>query len=110
MTPTCSVPVCLVAVKIVVKATPAVPFSIRKARGFKDWIYATICELSSSNPASCVGRLTGALQTIDTDQIGYDVFPAETGWTLRDSADTLIAGQSAGSFSTEGGAVSTTAL
>jgi hypothetical protein len=39
---------CLAVVKIVTKATPAVPISIGKARGRKDWIDATICELSSS--------------------------------------------------------------
>jgi hypothetical protein len=38
-------------------------------------------------------------------------FPAETGWTrtLRESVSALVAGQSAGSFST-GGTVSETAL
>jgi hypothetical protein len=37
----------------------------------------------------------------------YDDSPAETGWTFRDSADTLISGQSTGGFSTKGGTVST---
>jgi hypothetical protein len=39
-------------------------------------------------------------------EVKYDDFPAETGWTFRDSASTLISGQSTGCFSTEGGAVS----
>jgi secreted trypsin-like serine protease len=34
--------------------------------GTKDWIDATICELSSSYPASYGGRLTGTWETIDT--------------------------------------------
>jgi hypothetical protein len=34
-----------------------------------------------------------------------DAFPTETGWTLRESAGTLIAGRSTGSFCTDGGAV-----
>jgi hypothetical protein len=38
----------------------------------------------------------------------YDNFTSETGSTLRDSAGTLIAGQSNGSISTEGDAVSKT--
>jgi hypothetical protein len=38
-------------VKTVAKSTPAVPFLIEEARGRKDWIDATICELSSSDPA-----------------------------------------------------------
>jgi hypothetical protein len=42
-------------------------------------------------------------------EVECDDFPAETGWTLRDSAGTLIAGQSTGSISNEGGAVFKTA-
>ena len=68
----------LAAVKIVAKATPAVPFSIGKAWSREDWIDATIKEPSGSYPASCGdrlterletrggGRLTGALETINT--------------------------------------------
>jgi hypothetical protein len=36
LTPSCSMPVCLVAVKIVAKATPAVPFSIGEYGGSKE--------------------------------------------------------------------------
>jgi trypsin len=63
----------------------------------KDWIDATICKLSSSPPASCFYKVV--------IEVTYDNFPLETGWTLRDSAGTLIVGQSAGSFSTQGGTV-----
>jgi hypothetical protein len=69
----------LSAVKIVVaKATPAVPFSTWKARGRNYWIDATIRDPSSKYPASSGdilterlettggGRLTRALETIDT--------------------------------------------
>jgi hypothetical protein len=60
-------PVCLAAVKIVAKATPAVPFSIGKARGSRNWIDATICELlRSHHPTSCGSRLMGILETVDT--------------------------------------------
>jgi hypothetical protein len=53
--------------KIVAKAMfPVVPFSIGGAAVGKDWIDATICDLSSSHPASCVGRMMGTLETIDT--------------------------------------------
>jgi hypothetical protein len=51
-----SMPVCLAAVKIVAKVTPAVQFLIGKARGWRDWIDATICMLSRSHPISCGGR------------------------------------------------------
>ena len=42
-------------------------------------------------------------------EVKYDDILAETGWSLRDSAGTLVADQSRGCFSTEGGAVSKTA-
>jgi hypothetical protein len=42
-------------------------------------------------------------------EVKYDNFPVETGWTLRESAATLVTGQSAGSFSTEDGTVFKTA-
>jgi hypothetical protein len=61
--------VCLTLVNILAKATRAVPFSIGKARGWKDWIDVTVYELSCSHPAilsSCGGNLTGKLETIDT--------------------------------------------
>jgi trypsin len=77
----------------------------------KDWIDATICELSSSRPASCPP--TGGSNTGDNEvviEVKYDNYPSETGWTLRDSAGTLIAGQSTGSFSTGSGTVSKTAF
>lgn len=41
-------------------------------------------------------------------EVVYDGFPGEMGWTLRDSAGTLIAGLATGSFSTEDGTVSKT--
>jgi hypothetical protein len=81
-----------------------------RVSGVKDWIEARICELSSSPPASC-GQ-TGGANTGDNEvviEVKYDDFPAETGWTLRDSAGTFIAGQSTGSFSIESGTVSKTA-
>jgi hypothetical protein len=43
-------------------------------------------------------------------EVKYDGYPLETGWTLRDSAGTLIAGQSTGSFSTKSGTVSKNAF
>ncbi len=65
---------------------PAVPLPIGKARGRKDWIDATICELASSHSPSCGGRLVG--------RIGDD----------RDSGTfTSIGSHSPGTFSTEGG-------
>jgi trypsin len=81
-----------------------------RVSGVKDWIEARICELSSSPPASC-GQ-TGGANTGDNEvviEVKYDDFPAETGWSLRDSAGTFIAGQSTGSFSIESGTVSKTA-
>jgi hypothetical protein len=55
------------AVKTFAKATPAVPFSIGKVlRGRKDWIDATVCELSSSHPTSRGDGLPGTLETMDT--------------------------------------------
>jgi trypsin len=97
-----------------------------RVSGVKDWIDARICELSSSPPASCGqtggsgtdagGGNTGAgggSNTGDNEvviEVIYDAFPGETGWTLRDSAGTLIAGQATGSFSTEDGTVSKTAF
>jgi hypothetical protein len=41
-------------------------------------------------------------------EVTYDDFPQETGWTLRDSAGTLISSQPTGSFPTAGGFVSRT--
>ena len=82
-----------------------------RVSGVKDWIDARICELSSNPPASC-GQ-TGGANTGDNEvviEVKYDNYPAETGWTLRDSDGTLIAGQSTGSFSTESGTVSKTAF
>jgi hypothetical protein len=82
-----------------------------RVSGAKDWIDATICELSSSPPASC-GQ-TGGGNTGDNQvviEVTYDNYPSETGWTLRDSAGNFIDGQSAGSFSTESGTVSKTAF
>ena len=45
MTPSCSMPVCLAAVKmkIFAKATPAVPLSIRKARGWSGELGLWLC-------------------------------------------------------------------
>jgi trypsin len=88
-----------------------------RVSGVKDWIDARICELSNSPPASCGqtgGHSTesGGGNTGDNEvviEVKYDDFPEETGWTLRDSAGTLIAGESTGSFSTESGTVSKTA-
>jgi len=83
-----------------------------RVSGAKDWIDATICELSSSPPPSC-GQTGGGTNTGDNEvviEVKYDNYPAETGWTLRDSAGTLIAGQSTGSFSTQSGTVSKTAF
>jgi hypothetical protein len=51
------VPVCLAAVKIVAKATPAVPLSVVKARWSKDWIDATISESTRSFSTEGVGVL-----------------------------------------------------
>jgi hypothetical protein len=34
-------------------------------------------------------------------EVKYGAFPVERGWTLRDSAGTLIAGQATSSYSTE---------
>jgi hypothetical protein len=90
-----------------------IPFLVRKARGRKDWIDATIFELSSSTPVPCGGRLSQQQgwrcpRDYVEIEVKYDDFPAETGWTLRDSAGTLFAGQSTGTFSTEGGTVSKT--
>jgi hypothetical protein len=42
-------------------------------------------------------------------EVKYGAFPVERGWTLRDSAGTLIAGQATSSYSTEVGAVFKTA-
>jgi trypsin len=96
-----------------------------RVSGVKDWIDARICELSSSPPASCGptdGSSTetgsGNTDAVDSNtgdnevviEVTYDGFPVETGWTLRDSAGTLIAGQATGSFSTEDGTVSKTAF
>jgi hypothetical protein len=41
-------------------------------------------------------------------EVKYCDFPVEASWTLRDSAGTLVAGQSTGSFTTDDGAVSKT--
>ena len=79
-----------------------------RVSGAKDWIDATICELSSSPPASC--EQTGSGNTGDNEvmiAVKYDEYPSETGWTLRGSAGTLIAGQSTG---TQSGTVSKTAF
>jgi hypothetical protein len=65
----CPVSVCLVAFKRSFKATPAIPFSIGKARGRKEWIDATIRDLSSSHPASCGDRLTGRPETTDGSRL-----------------------------------------
>jgi trypsin len=83
-----------------------------RVSGVKDWIDARICELASSPPASCGQTGGGSTNTGDNEvviEVKYDNYPAETGWTLRDSAGTFIAGQSTGSFSIEGGTVSKTA-
>jgi hypothetical protein len=83
--------------KMAAKTTAEVPFSIGKARGRKGWIDATISELSSSHPVSC-GRKRIQHRGWPQDYVGieikYDDFPTEMGWTLRDSAGTLFAGQS----------------
>jgi hypothetical protein len=79
-----------------------------RVSGAKDWIDATICELSSSPPASC-GQ-SGGGNTGDNEvviEVKYDDYPSETGWTLRDSAGSFIAGQSTGTGS---GTVSKTAF
>jgi hypothetical protein len=71
-----------------------------RVSGAKDWIDATICELSSSPPASC-GQ-SGGGNTGDNEvviEVKYDDYPSETGWTLRDSAGSFIAGQSTGTGS-----------
>jgi hypothetical protein len=96
-----------------------------RVSGVKDWIDATICELSSSPPASCgqTGGSNTETGSGNTDTVGtntgdnevvievtYDGFPGETGWTLRDGAGNLIAGQATGTFSTEDGTVSETAF
>jgi hypothetical protein len=87
-----------------------------RVSGAKEWIDAEICELSSNPPASCGqtgGGNTGGGNTGDNEvviEVIYDGFPGETGWTLRDSAGTLIAGRATGSFSTEDGTVSKTAF
>jgi trypsin len=78
-----------------------------RVSGVKDWIDATICELSSSPPASCQ-QTTGNNEVVI--EVKYDDYPRETGWTLWDSAGTLIASQSTGSFLTTGGTVSETAF
>jgi trypsin len=86
-----------------------------RVSGAKDWIDATICELSSSPPASCGQPQTGGGNTNTGDnevviEVKYDDYPSETGWTLRDSAGSFIVGQSTGSFSTAGDTVSKTAF
>jgi hypothetical protein len=68
-------------------------FDRKVLRGRKDWIDATVCELSSSHPTSRGDGLPGTLETMDTP--GYR-------WYFGPD-------QSTGSFSTEGGAVSKTA-
>jgi hypothetical protein len=42
-------------------------------------------------------------------EVNDDDIPAKPSWTLRESANVLVASQSTGSFSTEGGVVSKTA-
>ena len=55
----CSVPVCLPAVRIVAETAPAVPFLIGKAQGRKDWIDATIicsCRVAILPPVGIDGN------------------------------------------------------
>jgi trypsin len=82
-----------------------------RVSGAKGWIDATICELSSSPPASC-GQNGGGTNTGDNEviiEVNYDDFPRETGWTLRDSTGAVIAGQDTDSFGTVGGTVTKSA-
>jgi hypothetical protein len=71
-TPACSMPVSLVSVKmnIVAKATPAVPFSIRKARGRSGELRLWLCpgELSRLLLACflCLSILQATIQSIDS--------------------------------------------
>jgi secreted trypsin-like serine protease len=37
-----------------------------RVSGTKNWIDATICELSSSHPASCEGRLMSTMEMTDS--------------------------------------------
>jgi hypothetical protein len=59
LTPSCFMPVCLAAVKIkkVAKATPAVTFSIRKARGWTGELGLWVCP---ENFHSFYSRASGA--------------------------------------------------
>jgi hypothetical protein len=75
LTPSCSVSMCLGVVKIFAKATPGHSYGCARdnfpgvnsrVSGSKDWVDATICELSSSHLASCGDRLTATLETLDT--------------------------------------------
>lgn len=81
-----------------------------RVSGVKDWIDARICELSSDPPVSCATGDGNRGNNEVVIEVSYDGFPVETGWILWDSAGTLIAGRATGTFSTEGGKVSKTAL
>jgi hypothetical protein len=116
---------CLGAVKIVARATQLVQFSIGNAQGRKDWIDATISELDRLTGRLGNDRYSGialALWSLVSppvasargwrclqDGVVID-FPAQTVWTLQNSAGTLVVGQSTGSLIIEGGAVSKTAF
>jgi trypsin len=89
-------------------AQAAFPGVYARVSGVKDWIDATLCELASTPPASCGQIQTNTGNNVVVIEVKYDDFPEETGWTLRDSAGTLIASQATGSFLTFGGFVSKT--
>jgi hypothetical protein len=63
---------------------------------------------SAPTSAPSIGAPTGNNEVVI--EVTYDRFPVETGWSLMDSAGTLIISQPAGSFLIEGGTVSRTAL
>jgi trypsin len=81
------------------------PGVFQRVSAVKDWIDATICEASSSPPASC---FAGNNEVVI--EVKHDNYPEETGWTLCGGAGTLIANQTTGSYDTVGGTVTETAF
>jgi surface protein len=69
----------------------------------------SIADWDISNETDMRGIFAGADGIVQVQvQVKHDIYPEETGWTLRDSSGTLIASQSTGSFDRPGRTVTTT--
>jgi surface protein len=71
----------------------------------------SIADWDISNETDTRGIFAGAGGIVQVQvqvQVRHDIYPEQTGWTLRDSSGTLIASQPTGSFNNRGRAVTKT--